>query len=68
MGPPTLFSSPAVANGVVYVAAGDPLDRTYDLYALNASTGAGLWSFQTTNSFGSPAVANGVVYIGADRH
>jgi len=62
-----------VANGVVYVAAADALDRSYDLYAANASTGALLWSFQTASSpyanegpFGTPAVANGVVYIGSE--
>jgi outer membrane protein assembly factor BamB len=33
-------SSPAVANGVVYVGSVD-----HNVYALNASTGALLWSF-----------------------
>jgi len=55
------LSSPAVANGVVYVGSFD------NVYALNASTGAKLWSF--TTGFGgvgsSPAVANGVVYVGS---
>ncbi len=57
-------SSPAVANGVVYIGS---LDRT--VYALNASTGALLWS-STIRRWGisSPAVANGVVYIGSDDH
>ena len=37
------------------------------MYALNASTGAKLWSYTTGNSvLCSPAVANGVVYIGSD--
>ena len=39
------------------------------MYALNASTGARLWSFDSGNFnhvFSSPAVANGVVYIGSD--
>jgi outer membrane protein assembly factor BamB len=56
----TIESSPAVVNGVVYIGN---LDGS--LYALNASTGATLWS--TTKSGGgssSPAVANGVVYYG----
>jgi uncharacterized repeat protein (TIGR01451 family) len=57
----TVFSSPAVANGVVYVGSFDG-----NVYALNASTGAKLWSFQTGYYVSSsPAVANGVVYIGA---
>ena len=35
-------SSPAVANGVVYVGSYD-----HNVYALNASTGALLWSYAT---------------------
>ena len=54
-------SSPAVANGVVYVGSFDG-----NVYALNASTGALLWSYATGNAVdSSPAVANGVVYIGS---
>jgi uncharacterized repeat protein (TIGR01451 family) len=54
-------SSPAVVNGVVYVGCGN------SLCALNASTGAVLWTFATGNTVdSSPAVANGVVYIGSD--
>jgi outer membrane protein assembly factor BamB len=53
-------SSPAVVNGVVYFGSDDG-----NVYALNASTGAKLWSDATTGSpvRSSPAVANGVVYI-----
>ena len=37
-----------------------------NVYALNASTGAKLWSYNTGAPYvSSPAVANGVVYIGA---
>jgi outer membrane protein assembly factor BamB len=55
-------SSPAVVNGVVYVGSADD-----NIYALNAATGAKLWSFTTGNSVeSSPAVVNGVVYIGSD--
>ena len=54
-------SSPAVVNGVVYIGSRDD-----NLYALNASTGAKLWSFTTGGEvIASPAVANGVVYIGS---
>jgi len=51
-----VFSSPAVANGVVYVGSQDG-----NVYALNASTGARLWGFTTGGSvfFSSPGVANG---------
>jgi outer membrane protein assembly factor BamB len=46
---------------VVYVGSDD-----YNVYALNAKTGAKLWSY-TTGAFvaSSPAVANGVVYVGS---
>ena len=54
-------SSPAVANGVVYVGSDDR-----NVYALNASTGAKLWSYTTGDIvYSSPAVANGVVYVGS---
>jgi len=57
-----VFSSPAVANGVVYVSS----ENNGNVYALNASTGHKLWSY-TTGGFvdSSPAVANGVVYVGS---
>ena len=47
--------SPAVAHGVVYVGSDDN-----NLYALNASTGAKMWSY---GALGSPAVWNGAVYV-----
>ena len=57
-----MISSPAVANGVVYVGSADGT-----LYALNASTGARLWGYSARGQLiSSPAVANGVVYIGTD--
>jgi len=50
-----------VANGVVYVGSYD-----HNIYALDALTGAKLWSYATGNSiYSSPAVANGVVYVGS---
>jgi len=54
-------SSPAVVNGVVYLGSSD-----HNVYALNAGTGAKLWSFATGDRvFSSPAVANGVVFVGS---
>ena len=54
-------SSPAVVNGVVYFGSNDG-----KVYAVNASTGALLWSYRTAGFAGSsPAVANGVVYVGS---
>ena len=56
------LSSPAVANGVVYIGSDDD-----NVYALNASTGALLWQYTTGNSVSSsPAVADGVVYVGSN--
>jgi outer membrane protein assembly factor BamB len=48
-------STPAVANGMVYVGSDA-------LYALNASTGELLWKYN--GGSGTPAVANGVLYYG----
>jgi outer membrane protein assembly factor BamB len=59
-----VFSSPAVANGVVYVGSG--LNGNGNVFALNARTGAKLWSYATDAVQSSPAVANGVVYVGSD--
>jgi len=66
-----VHSSPAVANGVVYVGSGDTGAYTHhrygNVYALDAKTGAKLWSYTTPNLVtSSPAVANGVVYVGSD--
>jgi PGF-CTERM protein len=57
-----VLSSPAVVNGVVYVGSDDN-----NLYALNASTGAKLWSYRTALWVeANPAITNGVVYVGSD--
>ena len=58
-----IFSSPAVANGNVYVGSDD-----HKLYAFNATSGALLsgWPVATASYVqSSPAVANGVVYVGS---
>jgi outer membrane protein assembly factor BamB len=53
-------SSPALANGAVYIGSTD-----HYVHALNASTGAKLGSYLTGNQVESPpSVANGVVYVG----
>ncbi len=54
-------SSPAVADGVLYVGSYDNY-----VYALNATSGDVLWSILTAGGSGvgsSPAIANGVVYV-----
>jgi hypothetical protein len=55
-------SSPAVADGTVFVGSCDN-----KVYALNEFTGALKWSY-TTGSWveSSPAVVDGVVYVGSD--
>ena len=56
-----VYSSPAVADGRVYVGSYD--DRTY---CLDASTGAQVWNYTTGSYvFSSPAVADGRVYVGS---
>ena len=55
------FNAPAVANGLVYVECGGSL-----VYALDADTGAQIWSFDTNaNSGSTPTVAEGIVYVGS---
>ncbi|MEM4389458.1 MAG: right-handed parallel beta-helix repeat-containing protein [Candidatus Micrarchaeia archaeon] len=54
-------SSPAVADGIVYVGSYD--NKTY---ALNATTGELIWSYMTGGPvYSSPAVADGKVYVGS---
>jgi outer membrane protein assembly factor BamB len=51
-----------VANGVVYFAS----CCSHNIYAVDASTGALLWSYATGKfSLSVPAVANGMVYFGS---
>ena len=58
------YSSPTVADGVVYVGSssidGHP-------YALDAATGKLLWRYEAGGRvYSSPTVADGVVYVGSD--
>ncbi|MGB7531465.1 MAG: PQQ-binding-like beta-propeller repeat protein [Halobacteriota archaeon] len=57
-------SSPAVANGKVFVGSDD-----HKIYCLNENTGELIWSYEIGNFvFSSPAVANGKVFVGSDDH
>ena len=57
-------SSPAVANGVVFVGSFDK-----NLYALEASSGALLWSYLTLDKvISSPAISDEAVYFGSYDH
>jgi outer membrane protein assembly factor BamB len=54
-------SSPAIANGVIYIGSDD-----HKLYALDAETGAIHWTFPTGDQVvSSPTIANGAVYVGS---
>ena len=56
-----VFSSPAVANGKVYIGSEEG-----SVYCLDASTGAKLWNYTTKAPvFNAAAVADGQVYIGS---
>ena len=58
----TIFSTPAVANGLVYFGSDD-----YKVYAVYQNNGTECWNFSPSNHYfqSSPAVADGVVYIGS---
>lgn len=51
------------ASLTVYIGSKD-----YNVYALNARTGAKLWSYTTGDIVFSPAVVGGLVYIGSYDH
>ena len=55
---PSFLSSPAVANGIVYVGSDD-----HKVYALAASNGAKLWEYTTGGYTSTPAIADGVAYV-----
>jgi outer membrane protein assembly factor BamB len=68
LGRGSIRSSPAVANGVVYLGSKDP---DPNLYAFDASTGKLLWSAPKASaadsSDSSPTVAHPFVYIGSNE-
>jgi len=68
--PSYVLTIPAVENGIVYAgmfgfeeSPGE--NKNYEVFALNSSTGALLWTFhdETARFTSSPTVANGLVYI-----
>jgi outer membrane protein assembly factor BamB len=65
IGAPALAVGPVTtANGVVYVA-----DTAGLMFALNASSGYTLWSFQAPGSVNNaPAIINGTLYWGTGYH
>ncbi|HEV2581629.1 MAG TPA: PQQ-binding-like beta-propeller repeat protein, partial [Ktedonobacteraceae bacterium] len=63
----SIFSSPVVANGVVYVGSFDGRLYAFDAAGCGQARCAPLWMSAPTGDriFATPAVANGVVYIGS---
>ncbi len=69
-GNPSGVSSPAIVNGVLYIASNAGIDGSNSsLYAFNASTGAPLWSQLTGDDMGhTVAVANGLAYLEVSQY
>jgi outer membrane protein assembly factor BamB len=60
IGSQTVYSSPAVVSGRVFISSGNRV------YALNASTGALIWNYATSSLvYSSPAAFGGVVFVGS---
>jgi len=58
----TIHSSPAVADGTVYVGS-----QNHKLYAINADTGTKNWEYMTGSWVeSSPVVVDGIVYFGSN--
>lgn len=60
------YSSPAVANGLVYVAL-TVTNEPGALFALDATTGSTLATFEVGGVPSSPAVVDGAVYVSSNR-
>ena len=58
-----IFSSPVIANNVVYIVHYALGPDNY-LYALNATSGQKIWDYPITEYYSSPAVYEGIVYAG----
>jgi outer membrane protein assembly factor BamB/tRNA A-37 threonylcarbamoyl transferase component Bud32 len=57
-----VYSSPLVADGVVYIGSNDG-----NLYALDAGNGSEIWRYPTGSSItSSPTIAAGLVYVGGN--
>jgi outer membrane protein assembly factor BamB len=63
--PASINGSPAVVNGIVYVAFSDAGFQTDSLYALNSTTGATEWTYEINSpgGQGTTVVADGVVFV-----
>ena len=67
-----IYSSPAVANGVMYIGSGDQKLYAFDAKGVTGCSGSPktctpLWRALTGSFvYSSPTVANGVVYVGSN--
>ncbi len=61
----SIYSSPTITNGVVYVGSEDG-----ELYAFDVATHKRFWppTFTGGAIYSSPAIAKGVVYVGSANH
>lgn len=60
----TIYSSPAVVEGTVYISTYNGAANTGSLYAIDEYTGQLQWSYPTLRPiYASPAVSNGIVYL-----
>ena len=57
-----IFCNVVVSNGVVYLGSAYTQDLNGNVYALNATTGALIWSYNVGGSVQEIAVGNGKVY------
>ena len=62
----------AIANGVAYIVSSSTTENTQKLYALNAVTGATLWSYTLpqyeTAAGASVAISDGTIYVESAVH
>lgn len=60
----TIYSSPAVVDGTVYISTYNGAVNTGSLYAIDEYSGQPKWSYPTSRPiYASPAVSNGIVYL-----
>jgi outer membrane protein assembly factor BamB len=65
--------SPLIKTGIVYVGSneGNNIERalTFNIYALNETTGIKIWNFSTSGHLSSePALSRNILYINSDTH
>jgi outer membrane protein assembly factor BamB/subtilisin family serine protease len=61
----TIYTAPAVVDGVVYAATGPTSDREDTVFAVDAATGEALWATDVGSAvFAGPAVGDGLVVVG----